>query len=251
MNKNLKRQLHEAFEPPKALRKQEFLKRLSTMNPPEIKPLSFDFFLTQAGYIRKRIWLAEALLLLLTVGYLSWNPFFSFQGDLAVLSACTPFFALLTATELSRSVSYHMAELEMTTRFSLSQLVIVRMSVLGLSNLLCLLVFFVFSLLQGQELSLSFGVFRLGLFILLPYLSVCFGSIFVLNKVRSRDTSYYCAGISFFVSLSILVLYNNPLLLEDRFILYWIVSFVVLCMGLFVQIKNYHQKSEEYTWSYV
>jgi len=110
-----KSELHRGFATPPPTRKREFLRQFA---PPQTSLA--DVLLSQLGYIQAWVWVlsgaiyaAAALLLLAQSPYL-----------LHMLSACAPLLALTIVTESSRSVRCGMAELELSTRFSLKPVVL-------------------------------------------------------------------------------------------------------------------------------
>lgn len=199
MNKKLKRGLKNLFTPPPPAGKKAFLKRFPYPR------LSFgEFFLHQVGYIRKRVWLVWGLCfgtLLLILPTELWRFFPTFW----VISALLPFLALLMVTELARSASCRMAELESACRYSLQHILLVRAAVLGSVNLLTLTAAAAFLARQPE----AYGFLRLGLYLLTPYLLSCCGSLFVLNRFPGPESLYACGGVCGGVSLCC-VLLSSP-----------------------------------------
>jgi len=105
------------------------------------------------------------------------------------ISALLPFMAMLTITELCRSASCHMAELEGSCRFSLPQLSIARLSILGAVSFVVLLLLLVF-LRQASAYSLLQTVF----YIMVPYLAACAVCLWLLNRVRGANGIYACGA---------------------------------------------------------
>lgn len=230
MKRELKQAIGASFNPPEPQRKQAFIDSL------ELPTLSlWQFFLIQLRYIRKRVWLIEtALVACCLVGLSLSSGHNTYMMLVSILSSSLPFVALVTTTEIARSISYNMAEIEMTTRYSLSQLLITRMIILGITNLLNFLT--VIAFLSSK---LEFGFIRLGLYLLVPYLLTCFGLLLVLNKVRSSEANYYCAGISGFVSICYVVFINSKYTIySDTYVYLWVLLFATLIIGITIQLRK-------------
>lgn len=197
MKKKLKKQLRAAFEAPAPTDKEHFLKQLSY---PKITYR--EFLLEQLLFIRKRIWFASVLLV-----WIGWFIAQYQQTDemkIWSISALLPFMAMLTITELCRSASCYMAELEGSCRFSLPQLSIARLSILGAVSFVVLLLLLVF-LRQASAYSLLQTVF----YIMVPYLAACAVCLWLLNRVRGANGIYACGAAAGLVSAMGVILGSN------------------------------------------
>lgn len=187
----LKKALKNAFTPPTPQGRDRFIKSLSY---PKLS--YFEFILSQICYIRKRIWVFSAALLMMSIGavcVVSRDKMYAIW----IVSAFVPFLALLTASELSRSDMFGMSEIESGCRFSLPQLTVVRMIILGVTNLTVLPII---SIILGS--SSPFGIVRTALYILTPYIIVNGISLVILNKVSGSDGIYFSAAAAVGVSLA-------------------------------------------------
>ena len=156
MDQELKKALQDAFEAPAPKRKEAFLR---SVPQPGISNLSF--MISQAGYIRKRVWGISGVLF--GVAYLGASVLG--QDVMWVISALLPFAAVSVVTEQNRFHIFLMSELEMAARFSLKSVVLARMEILGIVHLLVLLFLIpVCARLHGAS------VFQTGLYLLVPYL---------------------------------------------------------------------------------
>ncbi|WP_018212745.1 hypothetical protein [Desulfitobacterium hafniense] len=195
MNRKLKKALPAAFQAPPPRGRETFLKQL-----PYPKITHQEFLLDQLRYIRKRIWAASALLV--GLGWMvafpwaalpAWNP----DGTaLWSLSAALPFLAMITMTEIHRSAAYRMAELEGSCRFSLPQIVIARMSILGVVNFLVLLLVLMFI----NQVS-AYSLLQTIPYTMVPYLMVCALCLWLLNRIPGSEGIYACAAAAGLVSL--------------------------------------------------
>lgn len=191
MKAKLKKELTAAFAPPEPKNREKFLAAY-----PYPKLTYPEFVLSQICYIRKRIWLVSAVILLsgiFTVSLIS---------DSAVLlvwifSALIPVLAMLTAAEISRSDIFGMSEIESGCRFALPQVMGARMIILGICN---------FAVIAAAAAVLGFfsplGIAKSALYILTPYTLVNGISLLVFGRVKGRDGVYLSAAAALGVSLS-------------------------------------------------
>ena len=110
----------EPEESPDRAQKEAFLSNLMAGQMPGTAKITVDkMLLIQAKYIRKTAAMVA-----------KGNPESVFQ-----IAALTPLLAFVTEIETRRSYAYGMAELEMTTRFSLRSIVFARFLILGIFDL--------------------------------------------------------------------------------------------------------------------
>lgn len=153
------------------------------------------FLLAQAGYIRKRVWLSAAAILLAGTGAIRLSP----AGGMApvwLLSALIPQLAMLTAAEISRSDVFGMAEVESACRFNLPCLTGARLLVLGGGSFSAIAAA---SVLSGSFASC--GIARAALYILAPYLAVNGISLAIFSRFSGQEGSYLSAAAALGVSL--------------------------------------------------
>ncbi len=129
MDQKLKKELFSAFEAPKPVKKDAFLR---THRRREMGNLRW--LLTQVGYIRWYIWLGSVgvFLLMLILGRAA-EP-----RDFWTVTSLTPLLALLAVSEGSRSRRHGMDELELACRMPVGAAVLARMTALGLFDLVLL-----------------------------------------------------------------------------------------------------------------
>lgn len=240
MNKKLKQDLKNLYPAPPPLERERFLQ---SFPEPE---LSFGQFLwRQAGYIQKGNWLLAA-------GILALAALRDCCGDgtaLRVLAASTPFLALMTAAESSRSVRFGMEELELSSRFPLKVIVAAKLGILGLGNLL---------LLGGITPLMLLGegspMFQSAISLLLPYLLTAFLNLWIVRTCQGGGGLYLCMGIAVLVS-------GLCLLSGKRGMLYEMMApdplqnfSLTACTFLFAVLTGREylktiRQSEEYRWS--
>ena len=236
MNKKIKQKLKKAFEPPKPKRKEEFIQ---SINYPHVS--WFGFLAMQAYYIRKRVW-AVSFLLMMAVFFLL--PLLMDANTLIwTISAFLPFIALVGITEIARSMSFNMAELEMSCKYSFSDIVLARLLILGAVNAI------IFTIITISLLRInSTGIMPLVANLFTPYLLSCSLSLFSINHYRLRGNVYVYGTVSVFVSMLSLILLNqhNHILPEGNWLLW---SFWLLIFWLLAEIKKFIKRMEENQWS--
>ena len=118
MNRELKKQIAKAFDAPTPGRKVQFIHSLPR---PHISTKTF--ICSQIPFIKKSVWLMSILILL----PVAWAASFASENTVWIVSAFTPFLALLLIAESTKSAIYGMNELEMFARFSLKSVVLARL----------------------------------------------------------------------------------------------------------------------------
>ncbi len=223
----VKKLLRNAFVPPKAQGRDKFLKSI-----PYPKMSYFEFILSQICYIRKRIWVFSAVLLLIALGAACVIPKDQMYA-VWIVSAFIPFWALLTATEISRSDIFGMSEIEAGCRFSMPQLTGARMIILGVCDLT---VIPIIAVILG--VSSPFGIIKTALYILTPFITVNGIALAILNKVKGFDGIYISAAATAGVSL-LGVLQFSRFAFDERL---KNVIYVALCIAGLIVIATQNKK---------
>ncbi|MGF7146263.1 putative membrane protein YqjE [Anaerotaenia torta] len=244
MNKKLEKALQTAFEAPPPAHKERFLKQL-----PFPKITYGEFLFRQLPYIRRRVWAASALIILLGWAiafrfpmFRHWNPD---EIKIWSLSAALPFLAMITVTEVYRSAAYRMAELEGSCRFSLPQIVMARMSILGAANSVVLILLLIFA----NQISV-YGLLQTICYLTVPYLIVCAVCLWTLNRMHGQDGVYACAAATGLVSiLSIFSESMTGLLYSDAWLKGWL-ALSVCCLGVIgSQMRKLVKQMEDRQWN--
>ncbi|WMJ89954.1 hypothetical protein [Anaerocolumna sp. MB42-C2] len=239
MNSKLKKAIKCSYEIPKPKRKEEFLSNL-----PYPKTRGQDFLRSQVGYIHKRVWVTSFILFILILVFCH-----SFKKDdlriLMAVSAMIPILTSVTVTEIIRSSVFGMDELEMTTRYNLRSLVLARMGILGMGNMLLLLLTIPVLSIRIEIESVWIGVYLLG-----PYLLTCFISFALINRFRSNEITYYCAGAAVLVwCLELLLNYSRLTIYEPRYISLWLAILALLLIAFSKELHKYIKNTEELLWN--
>ncbi|WP_313346974.1 hypothetical protein [Sedimentibacter sp.] len=238
MRNNLKKELKAAFDAPTPTRKNLFLNQLDYPTASRI-----DFIKSQLGYIRKRIWFLSVLLF---TGTLLGLYFYKVSTSFVwVVSSVLPFVSLASISEIVRGTTYNMEELEMSCKHNFLEVSFVRLGILGVANFIVLI-----SILLLFMSKTDFGFFRLGLYLITPFLLNCYGSLFAINRFKNKETTYICGCVTAFVSIlnTLLSIQINEIYTE-RYWLFWVMSFIVLVVLSVREVAKLIKKMEELQWS--
>ena len=235
MKREMKQALREAFAAPPPQNKNRFLR---SVTQPKIG--FWEFVLAQAAYIGRQVWVLSFLVLLaalLGVRFL--------QRDLLwILTALMPYLAVTAVTEQVRSESCGMAELEVTTRFSLKSVLLARMTLVGLVHGLVLALLM---LLGRQELAV---MARVGVYLLVPYLLTTVSGLWLTRRLRSQEAVYGCLAIA--VVVSVLPLVSRTFFLQLYQAIYfpwWLVMAAGLLLLNGLEYQNNMKRMEERMWN--
>ena len=232
---NWKTELQQGFAPPSPVKKQAFLRQFPTLS------MSFwEVLRSQLGYIQKWVWILSfgiyvtAALMLYTE-----SPHL-----LQTLSACTPLLALTIVAESNRSVRCGMAELELSTRFSLKTVVLARLIPLGCVHPILILLL---AMSLGRSLHSPLAAI---IYTSAPFLLTAFWGLTITRKYRSHEALYACVGIAFAVSLLTLISHELcSVLYEARHLIWWVLAVTALTIGTGKLFRTILFETEELAWN--
>ncbi len=244
MNKRFKRALQTSFAAPQPMDKERFLK---TLRFPKIS--CRKFLLSQFCYIRKRVWVASALIVLLgwAIAFfpsstIDWH---TEAGKIWSISAVLPLLAMLTTTELYRSCFHRMAELETACRFSLPQIIMSRIAVLGSGNFIILTLLLIFM----SRIS-AYSMLQVITYLMVPYLITCGVCLWILNHVRGRENMYCCAAAVGLICVTNIIFSSTvQYLYSNAYLSCWLLLFVSSALLIGIQMCNLLKQTEDRTWN--
>lgn len=234
LNKRWKKYLREAYAPPKPQGKERFLRQFC-FRVPHISMRTF--LLQQCSYISAGAWGISAAV------FAAVCFFGRTAGKECVwmVSAILPFLVCVTMCECMRSMTYGMAELELTARFSLKSVITARILILGLGNLALLCVIIPVCAAGGES-----GIIRTGVYLTVPYLLTGTADLHVLRRLHNKEAVYICMGLSVCVSGLVLAGGILDILYEKEFLWLWVSAAVVLSMLLVNEFVHTIKQTEEY-----
>lgn len=238
--KKYQKELETYFQPPKPKRKEEFLGQFSYADMG-----IGEFVFTQAGYIQKSSWIFSLLLFIMAAAAgrsILPGGGFAFLRSFAV---CMPFWVLIIARESARSRSFHMMELELSTRHRLEEIILARIGILG--SLDVLLFIPVCIVLAGME---NLHVLQVVLYLMLPFLVTTFLSLFIARVKDGKNTIWYCLAVSVFMSVGYQVfgiVFDVLPGIEKEGGAF--LCCIILCVGIGVQVKKLKEQMGEMAWN--
>lgn len=236
MNGKMKMQLKEYFAAPEPENKRKFIDSLPA------EPVGFlAFLLSQAAYIPKWVWVLSAgifSLALTGAGYMKKDILWS-------ISACMPLLALALVTESGRSRTWGMAELELSSRFSLRSVLLARLGILGIADLLLFLLLLPLAYMNGDK-----PLFETGVYMLCPYLLTVFLGLLANRRVGGREGAWLCGAIALGVGLGYALIYQaSEEFYAGRNFPWWAAAFVLLSAGTARQCAETVKQKEEPLWN--
>ena len=229
----------EAFPAPTPQRKEEFLEYLKkenvyrenaqrqkaqAANTPKASIGIVAFMLSQITYIRKRVYLAS--LLILVLGVMAAN--YSRTDSVRNVAAMMPFIALCMVSESTRSEIYGMAELEMASRFSIKSIMLARMGTIGFVHMISLCI-----LIPIVRHSALISFVHAGIYLLVPYLAASVLEFSAVRRFRGKEAVSACVAISVMISLL------NSILKELFLILFGSKQFVIwFALAVYLTVRT-------------
>lgn len=162
-----------------------------------------------------------------------------------VISSLIPFVALSIVTESSKANVYHMAELEMASRFSLKSIMLARMGVLGVSHflLLCML-----TPLVSMNQMIPF--LQTGIYLLVPYLLTTVTGLWITRKIHGKEALYSCMGAAVSVSgINAFTKTMLPQVFSTGYFHWWLIMCFILTAFFIWELKKTIHQTEELSWS--
>lgn len=237
MDKQLKTLLKQSFTTPLTQHKEQFINSIS------YPKASFrEAVISQISFIRKRIWLSFLIGVFFAFFY---TQFMNVPENIvAGVSAILPLFSLCMVAEIYKSTSHNMEEIELACKYNLTKIMLMRIGILGTVSFIMLVLLV---LTVGKS---DFGTFRNIIYLSVPYLLSSYLSLFIISKIRSKETIYICAAISGAVSISMMIASSSyPFIYNTDFIFIWVTLFILLIGLLFYSLTRFTKLQEELKWN--
>lgn len=199
-------------------------KRLLMKNP--VQELRwYRRIVNQFKYISPLLWLSQ--LLAIGICMLLISQISSDTDITSILSAISFVVALLGVVgfpEVCKSFSYQMWELEQSCKYNLRQIVAIKLSIIGMIDLIIILAITLFTSLQTE-----LPVWEMALYLFVPFNSACIVSFFITSLARNKNSvsPIFPEGFGFAFLM---------LLCINRFSPYQSISipiWLILCFGTF------------------
>lgn len=237
MNKKLKKEIKNVFEISEPKRKYEFI---NSLNYPMDSMLNSYF--SQIGYISKSYWIYTSLIIIILI---FGARCFVINEITYFISGIIPFFTLIGITEISRSSSNNMRELEMSCRFDLDKIIFMRLMIVGCSHFIIILINLIIFANQTE-----FGYLRYVIYSITPFILTVGLSIFTNNRIKSKDMKFVCVCITGFTSIGIFIISSSLLMVYNKeFIKAWIIILIFSGVLMYKEIKKLIKQTRELKWN--
>ena len=220
--RQIKKELRQLYLAPAPEGKGEFLKNFFA--PRASLP---ETIAVQIGYIHKSAWILSVLIVAMALFHGNYFQQEDKYGMLWSLSAAMPLLAVLTVAETFRSSAYGMAELEMASKHSLPQVMLVRMGAMACGNLLLMTLGLPFLVQKG-----GLGLLHGAVYLLAPWLCACVLGLWVEKYARGREGEWYCGICGCFLFLFGLIRkeFLESLYSSGKFSLWALIILVSACL---------------------
>lgn len=236
MKKNLENDLHLLYNdvpiPDSNNIQDTIVKVRQIVSETQHNDLTFwQFYFQQFGFIRKKVWLIQFIILL-------FSTFKLYQSEstqvINLISSIAPLIFLSGITELSRTHTYGTMEIELSTQYTLKEILMSRISILGLINILSISIL---SIIVRTNTSLP--LYTAFIYICVPFMLTSFGSLYLLNKFKNKECNYYCFILGIFIMLSTSIwsaYFPNLYTASSLFI--WNILLIISIIGVSMQIHK-------------
>lgn len=203
---------------------------------PEPRTSNKEFLLSQIGFIRKRTWAFQLLILWL----LSFGIYNAGARDIlnlrtfSLMSILAPLLLIVNIEEISRIYNKSMLEIEFTTRYSIRKVLVTRMLILGVVDCIFLIIMMIFA---GNFTDLS--IVRVIMYTLVPFNLVCVGFLKLMNYFKGKELNYACmAYCVILIAILLFSRYDDLGIYAKDFLAGWILIYGVTTIMLSVEMKR-------------
>lgn len=192
--------------------------------------LSFwEFYWSQISFVKKKVWLVQFLTLLfcgITLLETSNMP-----NTIGLASTIIPLVFLSGARELSRAFVYDTVEVELATRFTIRQVILSRITLIGLADVFVLTIIGVMA-----AFILPIKMPFIFMYLCVPFLITAIGCLCILNHLHTKKCDYYCGVWGAIVMITLFFLSKAaPVLYEASLIWGWTLLFVIALLGVVLE----------------
>ncbi|EJO5347388.1 hypothetical protein NRP93_001466 [Clostridium botulinum] len=203
---------------------------------PKFRTSNKQFILSQIGFIRKRTWVFQILILALI-----WSAFYNIGTEdslsfetFSLISILSPLLLIINVEEISRVYYKSMLEIEFSTKNSLKKVLATRMLILGITDFIVLIIMMIFA---GNLMNIS--TLRIIMYTFVPFNFVCIGCMQLMKYFKGRELNYACTTYSVLLMLIFLLEKINDLgIYAQNFISSWILIYVITTVIFAFQIRK-------------
>ncbi len=234
MNSKLRAEIKRSFDAPLPRDRERFIDSIAYP-----KAGLVELFITQLGYIRKRVWI-------LFFGCAAFAVLFTLYVDTEMsiiigLSSALPIFSVCVVTEIYKSISFNMQETELCCRYNLMRITQIRLIILGTVSFILLILSVI---LAGQS---GHGFINNLIHLGVPFLLVSNLNLAIIARFNSWEALYGCIAVAFLIIL-VVILYGARLFIDYN-ITAWFTAFTLLSAVLIYNVLNLINSYEELKWN--
>ncbi|WP_394911880.1 hypothetical protein [uncultured Robinsoniella sp.] len=213
-------------------------------------PSRIQILVIQLQYISKEYWIgqavavAAAVMLFMLYGGLP-DKMEEYLIGASMLAAAM---GLVSVFEISRSLSFHMAELEQSCYLNLGQIWSMKMLISGAIDL-CILTGMIFSVID----TMKYSVFALCMYILVPFVlsNACY--LLLVSAGRNAGRKWIQIIMSVFLCIGSAIPSVIPKVYRSVYLPLWTIVFILGCILLFIEIYTLLRRlktgGKELCWS--
>ena len=243
MDKSLKAKLNQikipAYEDDALIKTIQAAKEMD-FQPGKYRMTACEFFVDQIRFVQRKTWASKTVLTILLLVLLGLTGISLDYWTWPLVSIAAPFACLLNVNELFQALQPGIYELQMTTRFSLRKILLVRLILFGLIDLVLLVP-------ASVLLIASYGAvfWQVLLYSTVPYNLMCFGCFAILNHCREENALLYCAGFAVLLNCIVIMCRITGLeLFADNLAFVWIIAEALALTGTGLELRSLLLKGE-------
>lgn len=137
-------------------------------------------------------------------------------------------------------------ELEMASRFSLKNIVLARLTILGIFNfaIFCIII-------PICHIANSISLVQTGVYLFVPYLLTTSISLYIVRHFRNKEAIYGCMAVAVCVSTANMTLrYVANFLFQTNYLVWWVVIALLLMMFTAKELYQTFKKTEGFLWNF-
>ncbi|WP_251862305.1 hypothetical protein [Clostridium sp. Marseille-Q2269] len=207
---------------------------------PKFRTNNKQFILSQIGFIRKRTWLFQVIILgLICLAFYNIDTDYSLSFEtVSLISILSPLLLIINIEEISRIYYKSMLEIEFSTKNSLKKVLTTKMLILGITDCIVLIIMMIFA---GNLMNIS--ALRIIMYTFVPFNLVCIGCMQLMKYFKGRELNYSCITYSVLLMLIFLLEKVNHLgIYAQNFIFNWILIYIITTIIFAIEMKKFWKR---------
>ncbi|GAA0741670.1 hypothetical protein [Clostridium oceanicum] len=199
-----------------------------------------EFILSQIGFIRKRTWVFQIIVLaLICLAFCNIESEHALTFEsFSLISIFSPILLIINIEEISRVYYKSMLEIEFSTKNSLKKVLATRMLILGIADCIVLTIMMIFA---GKSMNIS--ILRVIMYTFVPFNLVCIGCMELMKYFKGRELNYASIIYSALLMATLLLgRLNNLQIYAQNFISSWIFIYIITTIVFAIEIKKFWKR---------